>query len=132
MVVGRVREVGSKRWKVDINARQDGVLMLSSVNLSGGVQRRRTYEDSLQMRFVFAEGDLISVRRKTAAGRVVACVYTACVSEGEGVPRGTAKAGPPSPCASVCVCCACCWLHTGRRTCTRFTPTGPFPCTPAV
>ena len=62
VVVGRVQEVGAKRWKVDINARQDAVLMLSSVNLSGGVQRRRTYEDALQMRSVFAENDLISVR----------------------------------------------------------------------
>jgi exosome complex component RRP4 len=38
LVIGRIVEVGSSRWKVDANARQDAVLMLSSVNLPGGVQ----------------------------------------------------------------------------------------------
>lgn len=32
------RKVQPRRWKVDANARQDAVLMLSSVNLPGGVQ----------------------------------------------------------------------------------------------
>lgn len=31
-------KVQPRRWKVDANARQDAVLMLSSVNLPGGVQ----------------------------------------------------------------------------------------------
>jgi exosome complex RNA-binding protein Rrp4 len=35
--------------------------MLSAVSLPGGVQRRRTAEDELQMREIFQEGDLISV-----------------------------------------------------------------------
>jgi exosome complex RNA-binding protein Rrp4 len=61
VVVGRITEVQSKRWRVDVNGRQDAVLMLSAVNLAGGDQRRRTAEDQLQMRDVFAEGDLISV-----------------------------------------------------------------------
>lgn len=60
VVVGRITEVGTRRWKVDLNSRQDGVLMLSSINLSGGVQRRRTYADQLQMRSFFEENDLIS------------------------------------------------------------------------
>ena len=34
--------------------------MLSSVNLPGGVQRIHTYEDQLQMRSLFVEGDLVS------------------------------------------------------------------------
>jgi exosome complex component RRP4 len=38
VVVGRITEVAQKRWKVDVNARQDGTLLLSSVNLPGGVQ----------------------------------------------------------------------------------------------
>ena len=41
---------------------QDAVLLLSSINLTGGVQRRRTIQDQLQMREYFAENDLISVR----------------------------------------------------------------------
>lgn len=60
VVVGRVAELGDKRWRVDVNARQHAVLLLSSVNLPGGVQRRRTNEDSLQMRTYFSEQDLIS------------------------------------------------------------------------
>lgn len=62
VVIGRISEVGAKRWKVDVNSYQDAVLMLSSVILPGGQQRRRTYEDQLQMRDVFVEGELLSVR----------------------------------------------------------------------
>jgi exosome complex component RRP4 len=40
LVVGRITEVQPRRWKVDANSRQDAVLMLSSVNLPGGVQVR--------------------------------------------------------------------------------------------
>lgn len=38
VIVGRVLDVGPKRWRVDVNAKLDGVLLLSSVNLPGGVQ----------------------------------------------------------------------------------------------
>ncbi|KAG7376462.1 Exosome complex component RRP4 [Phytophthora pseudosyringae] len=60
IVVGRVADVASKRWKVDVNGQQDASLMLSSVTLPGGAQRRRTYADQLQMRAFFVENDLIS------------------------------------------------------------------------
>ncbi|KAJ1641733.1 Exosome complex component rrp4 [Coemansia erecta] len=59
IVVGRITEVGSKRWRVDVNSRQDGVLLLSSINLPGGIQRRKLESDELQMRTFFAEGDLV-------------------------------------------------------------------------
>ena len=35
VVVGRIVEVGDKRWRVDIGARQDAVLHLSSIILPG-------------------------------------------------------------------------------------------------
>ena len=38
LVVGRITDVQPRRWKVDVNSRQDAILMLSSVNLPGGVQ----------------------------------------------------------------------------------------------
>ncbi|CAH0486016.1 unnamed protein product [Peronospora farinosa] len=60
IIVGRVTNVASKRWKVDVNGQQDASLMLSSVTLPGGDQRRRTYADQLQMRAFFVENDLIS------------------------------------------------------------------------
>jgi len=59
IVVGRIVEVADKRWKLDINARQNAGLLISSVNLPGG-QRRRTEADSLQMRTFLSEGDLVS------------------------------------------------------------------------
>ncbi|AOA63563.1 Exosome non-catalytic core component [Komagataella phaffii CBS 7435] len=59
-VVGRITEVGPKRWKVDIGARQDAALMLGSVNLPGGVLRRKSESDELQMRNFLKEGDLLN------------------------------------------------------------------------
>lgn len=59
LVVGRITEVQPRRWKVDANSRQDACLMLSSVNLPGGVQRRKLESDELQMRGFFEEGDLL-------------------------------------------------------------------------
>ncbi|TIA93373.1 hypothetical protein E3P99_00118 [Wallemia hederae] len=58
LVIGRITEVQAKRWKVDIHAASDAVLMLSSINLPGGVQRRKLESDELQMRNFFTEGDL--------------------------------------------------------------------------
>ena len=60
LVVGRITGVESKRWKADIGSQKDATLQLSSVNLPGGAQRIRTYEDQLQMRTLFSENDLIS------------------------------------------------------------------------
>jgi exosome complex component RRP4 len=53
--------LGDKRWKVDVGGRSHSILMLSAVNLPGGIQRRRTTEDSLNMRAFFTENDVISV-----------------------------------------------------------------------
>jgi len=60
VVVGRITEVAPKRWKVDVNCRQDAQLMLSAVNLPGGIQRRRTAVDELNMRSLYEENDIIS------------------------------------------------------------------------
>eukprot|EP00879_Flechtneria_rotunda_P004122 GHRR01004367.1.p1 GENE.GHRR01004367.1~~GHRR01004367.1.p1 ORF type:complete len:327 (+),score=72.26 GHRR01004367.1:123-1103(+) len=60
VVVGRVTEIAGKRWKIDLNSRQEAGLLISAVNLPGGVQRRRNAEDELNMRSMFTEGDLIS------------------------------------------------------------------------
>ncbi|XP_052246694.1 exosome complex component RRP4-like [Dreissena polymorpha] len=60
IVVGRILEVGMKRWKVDTHSKLDSVLMLSSVNLPGGELRRRSEEDEKLMRHYLKEGDLIS------------------------------------------------------------------------
>ncbi|PWY97995.1 hypothetical protein BCV70DRAFT_202173 [Testicularia cyperi] len=59
LVIGRVTEVGPKRWKVDINSKTDSSLQLSSINLPGGIQRRKVESDELQMRNFFQENDLL-------------------------------------------------------------------------
>jgi exosome complex component RRP4 len=50
-----------KRWKVEIAGQREAVLQLSAVNLPGGVQRMRTYEDQLSMRTLFSENDLVGM-----------------------------------------------------------------------
>ncbi|KAG1056022.1 hypothetical protein G6F46_001142 [Rhizopus delemar] len=65
IVVGRITEVAMRRWKVDVNSRQDANLLLSSVSLPGGVQRRKNEADELQMRQFFAEGDALVAEVQT-------------------------------------------------------------------
>ena len=60
VVVGRIVQVDQKRWIVDVNSYQHAILNLTSINLPGGVQRRRSEEDQLNMRTFFKEGDIIS------------------------------------------------------------------------
>ena len=59
VVVGRVVQLQGRRWRLDVGAAQDAVLALSAINLPGGVLRRRTDLDALQMRKYFVEGDLV-------------------------------------------------------------------------
>ncbi|CCG81446.1 Exosome complex component rrp4 [Taphrina deformans PYCC 5710] len=59
LVIGVVKEVALKKWRVDINAKTDATLQLASINLPGGIQRRKTGTDELQMRTFFQEGDLL-------------------------------------------------------------------------
>lgn len=59
LVIGRITEVQSRRWKVNIGAKTDASLQLSSINLPGGVQRKKLESDELQMRSFFQEGDLV-------------------------------------------------------------------------
>ena len=59
LVVGRIVSVEKSRWKVDIAAPLLATLPLSSINLPGGLLRRRTTADELQMRKYLQEGDLL-------------------------------------------------------------------------
>ncbi|KAL9255268.1 Exosome complex component RRP4-like protein [Drosera capensis] len=59
IIVGRIVEVSQKRWRIDINANQDAVLMLSSMNMPDKIQRRRTAVDELNMRIIFEENDFM-------------------------------------------------------------------------
>ncbi|KAK3331916.1 hypothetical protein B0T19DRAFT_456423 [Cercophora scortea] len=59
LIVGRIVEVQAKRWRVDVGATQLASLPLSAINLPGGILRKRTETDELQIRTFFAEGDLL-------------------------------------------------------------------------
>jgi exosome complex component RRP4 len=59
LVVGRIVEVQSRRWRVDVGASLLAQLPLSAINLPGGIQRRRTETDELQIRTFFSEGELL-------------------------------------------------------------------------
>ncbi|KAI9671955.1 MAG: exosome non-catalytic core subunit rrp4 [Caeruleum heppii] len=59
LVVGRIVEVQSRRWRVDLSAPLLASLPLSAINLPGGILRKRTSTDELQIRTFFSEGDLL-------------------------------------------------------------------------
>ncbi|KYQ92590.1 Exosome complex exonuclease RRP4 [Tieghemostelium lacteum] len=76
IIVGRITEIQGKRWKVDVNARQDYFLMLSAINLPGGIQRRRTSSDELQMRNLFVENDLVYAEVQQIMGDGSVAIHT--------------------------------------------------------
>ncbi|KAJ4304738.1 Exosome complex component rrp4 [Kalmusia sp. IMI 367209] len=59
LVVGRIASVQTKKWTVDIAAPMLASLPLSAINLPGGILRRRTAVDELNIRTFFSEGDLL-------------------------------------------------------------------------
>eukprot|EP01035_Chromulina_nebulosa_P017688 gene17688-23278_t len=83
LLIGRIVSVEAKRWKVDINGHKDAILQLSSVNLPGGAQRIRTYEDQLQMRTLFTENDLISAEIQNIASDGVVSIHSRSLRYGK-------------------------------------------------
>ncbi|KAL1310644.1 hypothetical protein AAFC00_000912 [Neodothiora populina] len=59
LVIGRIVEVQSRRWKVDVAGALSASLLLSSINLPGGILRKRTSVDELNIRTFFEEGELV-------------------------------------------------------------------------
>lgn len=59
LVIGRIISVQTKKWNVDIAAPMLASLPLSAINLPGGILRRRTAVDELNIRSFFGEGDLL-------------------------------------------------------------------------
>lgn len=95
VVVGRITEVGQKRWKVETFSKLDSVLLLSSVNLPGGELRRRSAEDELMMRHFLAEGDLISAEVQSLYGDGSLSLHTRSLKYGK-LREGTLVQVPPS------------------------------------
>lgn len=65
LVIGRIVEVQSRRWKVDVAAPLLANLLLSSINLPGGILRKRTAVDELNNRAYFSEGELLVAEVQT-------------------------------------------------------------------
>lgn len=82
-VVGRITEVANKRWKVDIGTKQDAMLMLGSVNLPGGILRRKSESDELQMRSFLKEGDLLNCEVQTIFNNGIASLHTRSLKYGK-------------------------------------------------
>jgi exosome complex component RRP4 len=82
-IVGRITEVGNKRWKVDIGCKQDAILMLGSVNLPGGILRRKSESDELQMRSFLKEGDLLNAEVQTIFNSGIASLHTRSLKYGK-------------------------------------------------
>eukprot|EP00927_Polykrikos_kofoidii_P043669 TRINITY_DN3773_c0_g1_i1.p1 TRINITY_DN3773_c0_g1~~TRINITY_DN3773_c0_g1_i1.p1 ORF type:complete len:370 (+),score=48.65 TRINITY_DN3773_c0_g1_i1:110-1111(+) len=59
VIVGRVVEVQTERWSVEIGTSMLSHLHLGAIQLPGNVQRRRTDEDNLRMREFFEENTMV-------------------------------------------------------------------------
>lgn len=83
LVVGRIVEVQARRWKVDIAAPLLAQLPLSAINLPGGILRRRTSADELQIRNFFVEGDLVVAEVQSVHQDGSATLHTRSLSYGK-------------------------------------------------
>lgn len=83
LVVGRIVEVQSRRWRVDISAPQLAGLPLSAINLPGGILRKRTAVDELNIRTFFTEGDLLVAEVQTIHGDGAASLHTRSLKYGK-------------------------------------------------
>ncbi|BCR91665.1 exosome non-catalytic core subunit RRP4 [Aspergillus chevalieri] len=83
LVVGRIVEVQSRRWKVDVAAPLLANLPLSAINLPGGILRRRTSADELQIRTYFSEGDLVVAEVQTVHQDGSASLHTRSLKYGK-------------------------------------------------
>ena len=83
LIVGRIIEVQSKRWRVDVGAPVLANLPLSAINLPGGILRRRTETDELQIRTFFSEGDLLVAEVQTLHQDGSASLHTRSLKYGK-------------------------------------------------
>jgi len=95
VVVGRIIEVAQKKWKVDVNGLQEAILLLNSINLPGGIQRRRTHADERNMRSFFIENDLISAEVREYFGDGSMSIHTRNLKYGK-LTNGQFLAVPPA------------------------------------
>ncbi|KAF1993635.1 hypothetical protein P154DRAFT_527627 [Amniculicola lignicola CBS 123094] len=83
LVIGRIVSVGTKKWTVDIAAPMLANLPLSSINLPGGILRRRTVTDELNIRTFFGEGDVLVAEVQTLHADGTASLHTRSLKYGK-------------------------------------------------
>ena len=83
LVVGRIVEVQTRRWKVDLSAPLLANLPLSAINLPGGILRKRTTTDELQIRTFFSEGDLLVAEVQSVHSDGAASLHTRSLKYGK-------------------------------------------------
>jgi exosome complex component RRP4 len=83
LVIGRIAEVQSRRWKVDVAAPLLANLPLSSINLPGGALRKRTSVDELNIRAFFTEGELLVAEVQSLFGDGSAALHTRSLRYGK-------------------------------------------------
>ncbi|KZZ88908.1 hypothetical protein AAP_04700 [Ascosphaera apis ARSEF 7405] len=83
LVVGRIVEVQARRWKVDVAAPLLASLPLSAINLPGGILRKRTTADELQIRNYFNEGDLVVAEVQSVHQDGAATLHTRSLKYGK-------------------------------------------------
>ncbi|KAG8529505.1 uncharacterized protein KY384_006142 [Bacidia gigantensis] len=83
LVIGRIVEVQTRRWKVDVSAPLLAHLPLSAINLPGGILRRRTATDELAIRSFFREGELILAEVQSVLGDGAASLHTRSLRYGK-------------------------------------------------
>mmetsp|Transcript_10854 Transcript_10854/g.47018 ORF Transcript_10854/g.47018 Transcript_10854/m.47018 type:complete len:249 (+) Transcript_10854:375-1121(+) len=88
VVIGRVTDVAKGHWKLDISSRLSGNLHLSSVDLPGREQRRRTAMDEMNMRNLYGQNDLISAEVQSSQLGASTVLHTrnlkyGCLSQGQ-------------------------------------------------
>ncbi|OAL43451.1 hypothetical protein IQ07DRAFT_593021 [Pyrenochaeta sp. DS3sAY3a] len=83
LVVGRIVSVQTKKWSVDIAAPMLASLPLSSINLPGGILRRRTAVDELNIRTFFSEGDLLVAEVQSLHQDSTASLHTRSLKYGK-------------------------------------------------
>lgn len=76
VIVGRITEVSGNRWRVDVNANLEAVMLLSNVTEPGGMLRRRGRGDELGMRQIFDQEDLVAAEVQRISPEGIISLHT--------------------------------------------------------
>ncbi|RNF26962.1 putative exosome complex exonuclease, putative,ribosomal RNA processing protein 4 [Trypanosoma conorhini] len=76
IVIGRVKEISGNRWRIDICAYQEAVMLLSNATEPGGILRRRGRSDELTMRNIFDQDELVVAEVQRISPEGVVSLHT--------------------------------------------------------